>query len=548
MRGTARGRGLAKGGGLTLDRARLARYFQSLQRFFAQPQVRQFFLWCLPGLLVGFAIRAVLMAQLPYAIYHDDSGDLLYTANAWIREHHFEIHGKKTFLVPVVYLALALLRIPILLAVPVLQHLLGVVFIGLVGLLCRLWFAGWRWFIIPITLIIAIDPALLWYEHLLMAETAYVFTLVLVAVAGTLYGLRQSRARFAFLCVALVLLAGSRPEGKLLFGFAFLLLAMLHWRGWRVAWVRFAILLVLAAVTHLATRSGQSGLLLYTSVARMTPTELRCAPGFDPYIAPIRSELARRWQADRAFPQAADRRVVAGAVQQYLKARNPHAHAGHDETNEFCLKLARETCLKNVFHLPDYFYEKFRYTSREPTFAFLDRNWVFDRQKKAFHSRLTGPEGISSRITGAETTSDEAYAAFLQQHYRDIPWFNSLANTWNAAVYSIRLPDELRVTDERKALIRRLPALYLLGAAGLLLIMLRRGILQRFHIAWGLTLLGLFYVIILTANVRGRFRFGLEPFWYLYLALIFDSLAHWLFWKHRASPVAPASPPHPALP
>jgi hypothetical protein len=525
----------------------LARYLQSLRRFFAQPQVREFLLWCLPALVVGFAIRAVLMAQLPYAIYHDDSGDLLVTSNSWLTQHRFEIHGKKTFLVPLIYLALALLHIPILLAVPLLQHLAGLVFIVMVGLLCRLWFAHWRWFILPITLLMAIDPALLWYEHLLMAETAYVFTLVLVALAGTLYVLHQSRGRFFFLCASLVLLAGSRPEGKLLFGFAFLLLVLLHWRRWRVAWVRFAILLVVAIATHFATRTGQAGLLLYTSVARITPTELKSAPGFDPYIAPVRAELQQRFDSELGFPRVADRRNVAAAVEQYLAAQNPRRRPGHEDTNDLCLKLAKETCLKNFFRLPAYFYQKFRYTTREPTYGFLDRNWVFDRQISAFHgnSRITGPKGISRRITGADTTTDEAYIAFLNQHYREIPWFNNLANAWNGAVNSIRLPDEVRVTGVRKVLIRRLPVLYLLGAAGLLMVMFRRGILQPFHIAWGLTLLGLFYVIILTANIRGRFRFGLEPFWYLYLGLIFDCLAYWVFWKHRPPAVVKAPKPAP---
>lgn len=538
--------------------------------------MREFLLWCLPALLVGFAIRAVLMWQLPYAIYHDDTGDLLTTPNSFLTDHHrFEIAGKKTFLVPVLYLVLALLRIPIMLAVPILQHLAGLVFIVMVGLLCRLWFAHWRWFILPITLLMAIDPALLWYEHLLMAETAYVFTLTLVALAGTLYALSQSWSRFTFFCVSLVLLAGARPEGKLLFGFAFLLLALLQWgwraiyawapalrrllilKKWRLTWEsrmlrQCAVLFVVAIGTFLITRTGQAGLLLYTSVVRITPTELKCAPGFDPYIAEIRSDLQKRWEAERSYPKVSDRRNVAAAVEAYMIAQNPKHKPGHEDTNDFCMKLAKETCLKNFAYLPIYFHHKFRYTTKEPTYGYLDYRWVFERQKTAFkgNSRVTGPKGISSRITGTDTTTDEAYAAFLDKHYREIPWFNQLANTWNAAVDSIRLPDEIRVTDGRKVTLRRLPVLYLLGAAGLLLIMLRRGILQPFHIAWGLSLLGLFYVIILTANIRGRFRFGLEPFWYLYFGLILDSLAYWLFWKHRtpADPAVPEAPESPSLP
>src|SRR3954471_21545640 len=108
-----------------------------------------------------------------------------------------------------------------------------------------------------------------------MPETPAVFCLAFVARAGTLCALRQNWERFALFCFALALEASARPEGKLLFGFGFLLLALVHFRQYRRDWRRFAILFAVALVMHFATRTGQAGLLLYTSVARMTPHELK---------------------------------------------------------------------------------------------------------------------------------------------------------------------------------------------------------------------------------------------------------------------------------
>ena len=75
--------------------------------------------------------------------------------------------------------------------------------------------------------------------------------------------------------------------------------------------------------------------------------------------------------------------------------------------------------------------------------------------------------------------------------------------------------------------------------------MCRRGQLQPFHIAWGLSLLGLFFVIILTANLKPRFRIVFEPFWFLYIGLLFDLGASVLF-RRRKRPTSLHPPFHPA--
>jgi len=497
--------------------------------------VREWLLWCLPALLVGVLLRGVLTAQLPYAIYHDDSGDLLTTPQILLTQHHWEIHAKKTYLVPTFYTVLALCKIPILLAVPLIQHLLGLLLILMVGGLVRLWFAWWRWFIIPVTLIVAVDPYVLWYEHLLMAESPMLFCTVLVGVAGTLYALRQSLERFIFLCCSLVLAAGARPEGKLFFAFAVFLALLVHASRIRTDWRRLAILLVLGVAMHLVTKTAQAGLLLYTSVARLTPSNLKCAPDFEPYIAPIRAKLQERWDRELAMPKVADRRLIAGAVEDYLKTHKSLAHQALKRgANDFCLRIASETCRRNFFKLPYYAYQKFRSTMREAPAGLLDAEWIFERQPASYagNQRVTFGDaegrGISREITGREMTDEADYDAFLREKYREIPWFNSFSGAWSKAMNSVRFPDELRPSGARTLRIPRLPVYFVAAGAGVILMLFRRGPLQRFHIAWGLYLIGFFYVIILTANVRARFRFAFEPFWFIYIFLILDCLAFWI--------------------
>jgi hypothetical protein len=507
----------------------LSKLLSHLRATLARPEVREFLVWMLPALLVGLTLRVVLMAQLPHAYYHDDTPDFLTTPDKLLHEHRFELHSKKTFLVPILFTVPFLTHLPALVAIPVFQHVLGLGQIFMLGLLCRLWFRHWKIFIVPLTVLAAINPFFLWYEHTLMAETTFLFTTVLLAVAGTLYALEQSRSRFYFLLVALFLEAGARPEGKLLFGFGIVLVALIHLRGWRSAWPRVAIAVALAVITNFLTQTSQAGLLLYTSVARLTPTSLRCAPGFDPYIADLRADLQRRWEQKPSFPKVRDRRVVGDAVERYLK-ENPATGKtrAHRSVNEFCKKLAMETCLKNFSYLPIHIYHKFRAVACEAPGGRLDDEWLFNQQRAAY-SGSPRTLGLARGLTGQSIDTEEQLHAFFDSHYGAVPWFNTLQDRWLAMVNALRFPD-LRVPNPDYPMVaifhRGVPYYFLAGALGVIAVALRRGSLQIFHLVWSLTLLGFFYTIMLTANVRPRFRIVFEPFWFIYIGLLAESI--WL--------------------
>ena len=73
-----------------------------------------------------------------------------------------------------------------------------------------------------------------------------------------------------------------------------------------------------------------------------------------------------------------------------------------------------------------------------------------------------------------------------------------------------------------------IPPFYWLAILGFLLSPLlqsKNKNLTQFHLAWVVMLLGLWFVIFLTANAKERFRFVFEPFWILYLAAFLDLIA-----------------------
>lgn len=464
---------------------------------------------------------------LPNAYFHDDANDFLTTPDRLINDHKWELHEKKTFLVPALFTAPFALPVAALKSIPFFQHLLGLGMILLMGALCRLWFAQWKVFIIPLTVLAAINPFYLWYEHTIMAETTFVVCTLFVALAGTLYVYSPSWRRFALLATSLVLESGARPEGKLLFGFGFFLLLLVHWSELRANWRRPAILAAVALLTHIATRTSQAGLLLYTSVARLTPVELSCAPGFDPYIAPIRADLQKRWDERPQFPRVRDRKAIAEAVERYLKEDASHGKVRkQSDVNKFCLKLAKETCLRNLPNLPALALTKFRLVATESPAGVFDNAMLFDKQREAFLDNLERTTRLSEGMIGKRLNSAEEINDFVDHGYGEVPWFNRLSDTWLSVVNAWRLQDISYPNEAFPAfpyVYYGLPWYFIVAAIGAIAVMFRRGAIGRFHIAWSLTLLGFIFTIMITANVRPRFRFVFEPFWFIYIALLVDT-------------------------
>ncbi|MEQ1861775.1 MAG: hypothetical protein ABMA13_17800 [Chthoniobacteraceae bacterium] len=519
----------------------MSRIFASAKALLRNARLRELLRWCLPALILALVLRVVLSVHMPFAYFHDDAPDFLTTPDRLIHEHKFELHEKKTFLVPVLFTLPFALPMPAMVTIPLAQHALGLGLIVLIGALCRLWFASWKVFILPLTILAAINPFFIWYEHTLMAETIFVVCTALVALAGTLYAREQTLERFVALCVALVLEAGARPEGKLLFGFGLLLVVLLHARELRAAWRRPAIVIVVALLSHLATKTSQAGLLLYTSVARLTPAALSCAPGFDPYIAPIRANLQTRWDARPQFPRVRDRKAIAEAVERYLKDDASRGQAKRQsDVNKFCLKLARETCLRNLAALPGLAWTKFRLVATESPAAQassdgtrsratgFDNALLFDKQREALTDSLDRTLRLSHGLFGTEMKTEPELQRWIDTHYGEVPWFNRLSDGWLATVNAWRLADARYSNPDfptAPVTYYGVPFYFLLAAAGVLVAMLRLD-LRVFHVTWGLTLIGFLFTIMLTANVRPRFRFVFEPFWFLYAALLAESL--WL--------------------
>src|SRR5436190_9611319 len=137
-------------------------------------------------------------------------------------------------------------------------------------------------------------------------------------------------------------------------------------------------MLVVTLLCFVTNGTKQSGSLLYSNVAHLTPEHLRAAPGFaeahEEYFARLRTELA---VVPMSIPR--ERKQLAKFADDYLDR-----HEGVARSSEkLCGKLAKETCLRNLFRLPALALAKFRYSLTGATAGDFGPDQVYRKQLSA---------------------------------------------------------------------------------------------------------------------------------------------------------------------
>jgi len=506
---------------------------------FFNARFRQLLLWCLPALIVGVVVRAWILFHYPYGCVHPDTEDFLITADTFLRRHHFVLHGKKAFLAPILFALPLVLRIPSLLVIPWAQHLFGLILTLMIGELVRLWTSLWKLWIIPATLLATLNPAMLWYEHTLISEFQYLWCVTALLLAGTACALWPGRWRFALLLGALLLTAGSRPEGKLYVCFCLLLVLMIHWGAWKTRLLYGGAALAFCLLTWFSSRNTQAGLLLYATVLPLAPDVPRSAPGFAPWIDPLRKERVAHGALVPEQLTTAEK-SISSVVVGYLKSINDH----HTTYGQFCQRLAVEAALHRPLLLPVIAFNKFLVATIYPPSGDFSALWMQEKQIGSctykdwmvrLMPRLAGPRLTSRPDVAAamqkgklaDKNSElfarlkEADVDFVNQEYVPLKrgnLFDLLYTIW------LRMTTGARFGEQHygSQTVPGIPLFFLLSAAGMFASICRAGPLRKLHIAWVITLGFLFMVVMLTGVVNPRYRYVFEPFCLLYIFTLLD--------------------------
>ena len=544
----------------------------------ADRRLHEFLWFCVPGVIVGLVLRAWLMAALPYGYYHPDTHDFMTTAFVLQAHHHWAVHGKTTFLTPLLYALAFFPKLPALMVIPLAQHARGLLLVLMTGALARLWFIRWRWWIVPMTILVAAQPAMLFWEHTLMSESGFVFCAVGLALAGTVFVRWPGREAYGGLLAAMFCVAAARPEGNLWQGVGVLLVLLVYRGCWKREWIKIAGVAAVAVGMLAITKTSHSGLLLYASLVHLTPDHPRAVPDFGPYIQPLRDRMiaARNERVSDDVVRTSKR--VNEALAAYIKD-HPHARLGlaydkkqfqreqeagqtdadpevdlrySNNISAVCRRLAIESALAHPLALPGYAWRKFRAPiDADSGGRFEDYEF---HQKQAYS--LTGKPAISKQLglglIGSPLDTPEQARAFVDQHYDlgKVGWFNRLETRWQATVDALHLPD---TRYSATYTLPGLPVYHLLGMLGAAVALFRPGALRRFHQGFVPVMVGAWFAVMLTAAVIPRHRFVWEPFWLLYGFFFLDSVVEWGVVivrrvPHATAPTSITPAPAPALP
>jgi hypothetical protein len=474
------------------------------------------------------------MAHFPYGYIHPDSPDFLVTADRFLNHHHFVLHGKKAFLGPILFLLPMLVKIPSALVIPWAQHLFGLVYTVIVGAIVRSWTAFWKWWIIPATLLATLNPAILYYEHAMISEFQYLWCVTALALAGTAFVLDRTRGRYILLLLALLLTAGSRPEGKLYVLFAIILIPLLFWGRWRRLAIFGGITVGFCLLTWLSTRNTQAGMLLYATLLPLSPETPKPAPDFGPLIAPLRE--ARLAKGPLAMPDLViEEKKVMAVVYPYVKAKE-HSHKSAIEQNAgaLCQRLAVEAALNKPLLLPLIVIDKFLLGTALPSNDGFGKSWMQDTQVNSCTYKSWMLK-LMPRLTGRPIHSKDDLLAYVQKEFAPLQpdWFSVLQRIWFCATTRARIP-----LSGQTGQTPGVPLFYVLGLAGMVAALLRGGPMRKFHIAWLITLAFTGSVVMLTGVVNPRYRFVFEPFALLYVFVLADFLV--ALASRRQPPVSPS--------
>jgi len=212
------------------------------------------------------------------------------------------------------------------------------------------------------------------------------------------------------------------------------------------------------------------------------------------------------------------------ALKKYLKSLgNPSADRN---INALAQKLALEAIRQRPLALPGIAADKFLLTCRPASDGtYMDTSggftpyWIYNKQRDALERRKFMIE-LMPGLTGRALDDDTAIDAFLHQEYEPLSpdWFAPLQQAWSKLTLGFQWASH----GADKRFIPGWPAFYLVAATGMLLSLIPRDRLWRFHLPWVGTLLGVWFAVMLTGIVLPRYRFVFEPFFLFYAVLILD--------------------------
>lgn len=409
--------------------------FSRCRNFFRRhPLVRDALLWSIPALIFGAVLRLMMLGYLPYAYWGSDSRSYFGFTEQLLDGGQFSLYDKRRYFYPIFLLQVTLLPGAVLKWIAWVQHGFGLLTLLPLAYMVRKVFIGWKWWVVPITVVYAGLPILLWYEHELLAECIF-FHAVVWMLAGwfAFAGERdpgRAAARFWWFFAGLALIILTKPAGR--FFWPAVIVGLVAIGAWRVLkrkhWLALAALF---GLTFTIGQDTQGAWLLYTSALPLTQLETPLHAEYKAEIAPLvrrareqvssadRGPDSKEWKRFLKFPERQEEYPLWKGLGENdaLKQRiyKDLALEGIKAEPLFFLKIALGKIIasanpgefKSDRFLPSYFLEKY------------ERQYTMDAEKKPNRVR---------RIWGLR--ADEPLPPYSELQQRIAPRPDAAAAHW----------------------------------------------------------------------------------------------------------------------
>jgi hypothetical protein len=264
--------------------------------FVRHPLLREACCWAIPALLFGAGLRVLFLSYLPYAFWGADSRSYFSFAHRLISELYVSLDEKRRFLYPILMVPVALLPGAPLRWLAILQHAFGVATLLPLAYVVRKTFVFWRLWIVPVTVLFAGLPVVLWYEHELLGENVF-FALLVWAFAGWVAWvgeprIERARGLFWWFFVPFALFILTKPSGRFAWpGVVAGLVIVAAWQ--RLSRAQIVALVALLPVTLAVGSRKQGAWLLYTATFPLTQLETPLHADYKAQIRDLVEPLAR---------------------------------------------------------------------------------------------------------------------------------------------------------------------------------------------------------------------------------------------------------------
>lgn len=213
------------------------------------PGIREFLWLCLPALMVGLLLRLYFLSVTPEAYFGADSRSYFHFSHELFTDGDLDLSPKRRWFYPIVLALLTPLPIASWYLVPIVQHLLGLItIVGIGWITLRL--STWPRLTVPlVTLICALWPRMLWYEHEFIAESFVLAAFVLTVALALIPGMFKSKRGLFLITLSLILLAGFKAVGRFFWLGAIIALVIYAGDPRRWAWsIRSAVAAIASLV------------------------------------------------------------------------------------------------------------------------------------------------------------------------------------------------------------------------------------------------------------------------------------------------------------